>query len=216
MACTADFLQHFYRLPEGKWPSSVSSTMSSLSSAFPPCIRSHGLNCSLHRLVAAPLWSLQSLTSDRSGRIRLYLCYYCCYFKQCELLATDAPLKITHQSWELPTRGASQSPDPAALTQQDARVISEEIHALGSVYASVLTSSWRQQKEKVLPSRVQLSWQHPLQREVPICFCPSEGWGSQFALIRGPYSSPVQAAFSPLWSLYFSPLPPPLPTILST
>lgn len=26
--------------------------------------------------------------------------------------------------------GAAQSPDPAALTQQDARVISEEIHSL--------------------------------------------------------------------------------------
>lgn len=38
--CTADFLQHFYRLPEGKWPSSVSSSMSCLSSAFPLCIRS--------------------------------------------------------------------------------------------------------------------------------------------------------------------------------
>lgn len=28
--------------------------------------------------------------------------------------------------------GAAQSPDPAALTQQDARVISEEIHTLDS------------------------------------------------------------------------------------
>lgn len=168
----------------------------------------NGLNCSLHRLVAAPLWSLQSPTSNRSSRIRLYLCYYCCYFNQCELLAADAPLKITHQSWELPTRGAAQSPDPAVLTQQDARVISEEIHTLGSVYASVLTSSWRQQKEKVLPSLVQLSWQHPLQGDVPICFCPSEQWGSQFALIREPYSSLLQAVFSPLWSLYLF-FPPP-------
>lgn len=180
--------------------------MSCLSSALPPCIRSYRLHGSLQGLVAAPLWSLQPQTSDRSGRIRLYLCYDCCYFNQCELLAADAPLKITHQSWELPIRGAAQSPDPAAITQQDARVISEEIHVLGSASASVLTSSWRQQKEKVLPSLVQLSWQHPLQGDVPICFCPSEWWGSQFTLIRGPYSSPLQAVFSPLWSFsFFSP-----------
>lgn len=37
--------------------------------------------------------------------------------------------------------GVAQSPDSAALTQQDARVISEEIPVLNSTYASVLTSS---------------------------------------------------------------------------
>ena len=84
--------------------------MSCLSSALPPCIRSYGLHGSLQGLVAAPLWSLQPQTSDRSGRIRLYLCYDCCYFNQCELLAADAPLKITHQSWELPIRGAQPAP----------------------------------------------------------------------------------------------------------
>lgn len=78
--------------------------------------------------------------------------------------------------------GAAPSPDPAALTQQDARVISEEIHSLTlRMQVSSLVPEGSK-KRKSFPSSFSALGSVCYSKMFLVCFCCSELWGKEFAL----------------------------------